>query len=153
MKNNYIGETLRKFRIEKKLTLNDIASKLNISVQALSQYELGKREIDYDTVIKITDILGIPSNEFFTITTKKMIDNFNKDKDTNEIDQVIINLNKKLSTTSYYFVEDNEEQGLYYIRNNQDLKLNIKVHYSDLVELNNKVNEFIEFLVHKLDKK
>lgn len=54
-KENLLRENLKRLREERRLTQKEIATHLHKSVQAYSQYELGKREPDIDTLIKLAD--------------------------------------------------------------------------------------------------
>ena len=49
---------LKKLREEIGLSQSDIANRLNITRQAYNNYETGKREPDFETIVKIADILG-----------------------------------------------------------------------------------------------
>lgn len=50
-----LGENLKRLREERNLTQKEVAAQLHKSVQAYSQYELGKREPDLDTLINLAD--------------------------------------------------------------------------------------------------
>lgn len=52
------SETLRKLRHERHLTQYDMARALNISRVAYTNYELGNREPDFNTMLSIADILN-----------------------------------------------------------------------------------------------
>lgn len=52
------SKTLRKLRIGQNMTQNEMAKALNISRVAYTNYELGKREPDFNTVTRIAIILG-----------------------------------------------------------------------------------------------
>jgi len=55
-----IAENLRKLRVASGITQTFIAKKVNISRQAYCNYEAGIREPDYNTLLKIAKILGVP---------------------------------------------------------------------------------------------
>ncbi len=51
---------LRTARKAKGLTMKELGEKVGVSESAISQYENGKREADYDTILKISEILDCP---------------------------------------------------------------------------------------------
>lgn len=59
MANIQLAENLRKLRDDYNYTQTQIAEKLNISRQAYSNYETGKRIPDIDMLIRIADIYQI----------------------------------------------------------------------------------------------
>lgn len=54
-----IGENIRKIRKSKGLTMKDIANKLEITEQAISQYERNIRIPNTKLIIKISNILNV----------------------------------------------------------------------------------------------
>lgn len=90
---------LKKIRESKGLSQATVARELNISRQTYNNYELGKREADYETLLKLA--------EFFDTTVDSLlsdrdISNFsneiNIDPDDTDQDLIILNRNaKKLS--------------------------------------------------------
>lgn len=56
---NTVGTRIRKLRIEHKLTVENIASKLNISKSAIYGYETNVREMNYDTLSKFADLYNV----------------------------------------------------------------------------------------------
>lgn len=59
MANVQLVENLRRLRDEHNYTQFQISKKLNISRQAYSNYETGKRVPDIETLLRLTDIYGI----------------------------------------------------------------------------------------------
>jgi len=55
-----IGENIRKLRKTHKLTLKGLGSKVNLSEQAIGQYERGDRTPNIDTLNKIAEALDVP---------------------------------------------------------------------------------------------
>ncbi|CEP67835.1 Cro/C1-type helix-turn-helix domain [Moorella glycerini] len=53
------AERLTRLRERKGLTQEDLAKKLNISRSALSLWEIGKREPNFETTTKIADFFGV----------------------------------------------------------------------------------------------
>lgn len=62
---NLLGQKLVQLRKNKKLTQEDIATYLGITRPAYTAYEIGKRNPDYDTLIKIAT--------FFNVTTDYLL--------------------------------------------------------------------------------
>ena len=48
---------LRSARKEKGLTMKELGALVGVSESAISQYETGKREMDFETLLKIGEIL------------------------------------------------------------------------------------------------
>lgn len=48
---------LRTARKSNKLTMRELGEKVGVSESAISQYETGKREADFETIIKIAEVL------------------------------------------------------------------------------------------------
>lgn len=48
---------LRTARKEKGLTMKELGEKVGVSESAISQYETGKREADFETLLKIGEVL------------------------------------------------------------------------------------------------
>ena len=53
-----LGEYLRKYRIDNGLTQADLAGKLSLSQNAISQYETGKRCPPISRIANIAKVLG-----------------------------------------------------------------------------------------------
>lgn len=60
-----MNKTLREKREEKKLTQTDISNKVNISVRAYQNYELGNRIPNSAIAIKLAEILNSTVEELF----------------------------------------------------------------------------------------
>lgn len=52
-------KNLRAIRMAKGLTQAEVARELNISRQAYYNYETGKREADYETLLRLGELLGV----------------------------------------------------------------------------------------------
>lgn len=81
-----VGDIMKSLRIEKGLTQKELASKLNLSVTAISHYEAGNREPNLNIIVLYskffnvsTDyILGLSKQKSRNINQEKMIDFINK---------------------------------------------------------------------------
>ena len=58
-----VASNIRKFREEKNFTQSDLADRLSVTRQAVSNWENGKTEPDIETLHKISDILEITVEE------------------------------------------------------------------------------------------
>ena len=63
------GELIRKYRKKKQLTMKQLGEKIDVSEQAISQYERGLRNVNLETLIKIAEALEIP---LFLLTKKEL---------------------------------------------------------------------------------
>jgi transcriptional regulator with XRE-family HTH domain len=59
MKINNFDKQISSLRLESDMTRAELAEKLNVSVRLISYWENGKRECDFDMLIRIADIFGI----------------------------------------------------------------------------------------------
>lgn len=55
-----VGKMIAKIRTDRGYSQRQLADKLNLSKQAISNYETGKREPDYVTLEAIADALNVP---------------------------------------------------------------------------------------------
>ena len=53
------SERLKALRVESNLTRSALATKLSVSVRLISYWENGKRECDFNMLIKIADIFSV----------------------------------------------------------------------------------------------
>ncbi len=66
MKENIFGTRLKELRLEKELSQRKLGEKLNVSNQTISFWEIGKREPDLDTLVKIA--------KFFEVSIEFLLD-------------------------------------------------------------------------------
>lgn len=52
-------DSLKRYRLEHKLSQAELAEQLGLSTSAISMYEVGKREPDFETEEKIADFFGV----------------------------------------------------------------------------------------------
>lgn len=60
--NNYLGEKIKDLRNKQILTQNQLADKLNVSRQTVSNWEKGTCQPDCDSVLKLCKVLGTDPN-------------------------------------------------------------------------------------------
>lgn len=63
---NIIGERIRRIRKENKITLKQLGTLINLSEQAVGQYERGERNPSWDTLKKIAAALNVPFIDLIT---------------------------------------------------------------------------------------
>ena len=56
---NKFEERLYELRINANMSRAELALKLNVSVRLISYWENGKRECDFDMLIKLADLFGV----------------------------------------------------------------------------------------------
>lgn len=56
---NYFGKNLRYLRSLNNMTQTDLANMLNVSHQAVSNYERGQRFCDLDTLVRVSELFDI----------------------------------------------------------------------------------------------
>ena len=69
-----IGNILREARLEKEMTLEQLAEKVNVTPKTIQRYETGERKISIQTLHTITNVLDIDKqkiiNEIFKCDKK-----------------------------------------------------------------------------------
>lgn len=94
------GHILRILREEKDISQVELAKKLNITSQALSQYELNKRIPDIDMIVRFADIFNVSVDYLIGRTNiKEPIDNKHKSNKSN-MEDVLLEGIKDLSLES-----------------------------------------------------
>ena len=61
-----IGAELRYLRLAKRLTLKELADQAQISIGLLSQIERGRSQLGVAILMRISNVLGVPMNFFFS---------------------------------------------------------------------------------------
>lgn len=74
MKKMFNGERLKEARLYNKLTITELAERLNVTKQMISKYENGKSEPSFDKSLQLNHFLGYP-REFFYSKEKFYIEN------------------------------------------------------------------------------
>ena len=60
-----IGKRISKFREERGMTRDELAEKMNVTVQTISRWESGKRIPDVITFMKLAQVLAADPNKLF----------------------------------------------------------------------------------------
>lgn len=56
---NYFGKNLRYLRASNNMTQTDLAAKLNVSHQTVSNYERGQRSCNLDSLILLSELFDV----------------------------------------------------------------------------------------------
>lgn len=64
-----LGEIIRETRLNKKMTMKELANKVGITESAIHHYEMGVRKMSFDTFANICKTLELDSGE----VTKRII--------------------------------------------------------------------------------
>lgn len=68
------GQVLRKMRLERGLTLTDLAGMCGLPISTLSKLETGKMSLSYDKLVRLSRALGIDIGLLFAKRASKTID-------------------------------------------------------------------------------
>lgn len=71
----FIGALIRSERKKKEMTQEDLAAKVNLSVQAISNLERGETLPNLQSLVSLSEALGIPIQNFFKNTKSSPIRN------------------------------------------------------------------------------
>ena len=83
-----IGKRLCDLRKEKGLTQEEFSTLINISRSTYAQYEINRREPDYEILKRIADFYGVTTDYLLGRTDKK--DSFNQDQpSTQELEELL----------------------------------------------------------------
>lgn len=67
------GERLKSARFFNMMTISDLAEKVNISKQAISQYETNKFEPKLEVLLNLSSVLGFPREYFYESDKKRIV--------------------------------------------------------------------------------
>lgn len=67
-----IGKNIRRFRNEKNMTQDQLAEKLSVTRQAVSNWENGKTQPDVETLRKIAEVLKVTLEDLIHDKPKKL---------------------------------------------------------------------------------
>ena len=63
-----IGENIKKARIDAGLSQKQLGERLGITAQSVAQWETGRREPKYQSIVKIADALNVPVSLLYGIS-------------------------------------------------------------------------------------
>lgn len=102
-----IGKIIKKYRENKGLTITTLAERLGISRSYMSRIEKGERRLDTETLVKISDILEVPIENFYPEENKKVL--YNEGEEILIIDKNVHNLEKYTNEEILEFIRLGEE--------------------------------------------
>ena len=94
---------LRVARKSKGLTMKELGEKVGVSESAISQYETGKREADFETILKIGEVLDCSIDYLLRGEQEKKPTPVSEDG-LDEQDRQLVELMKKLSADQKAFL-------------------------------------------------
>lgn len=65
MSNQMLSRQIKIFRNQNRLSQQQVADYLGVSRSAYCGYEIGRRAVDVDTIIKLADLYKVPVEKFF----------------------------------------------------------------------------------------
>lgn len=87
---------LRKIRKEKGLTMKQLGSIVGVTEAAISQYETGKREADFETLLKISEALDCTVDYLLGREIQKEKPGVSEDDELSEKKKLVINKIKNM---------------------------------------------------------
>lgn len=94
---------LRVARKSKGLTMKELGEKVGVSESAISQYETGKREADFETILKIGEVLDCSIDYLLRGEQEKKPTPVSEDG-LDDQDRQLVELMKKLSADQKAFL-------------------------------------------------
>ena len=85
-----VGKNITKFRKEKNLTQEELAKKINISAKAISSYENNRNLPNIETLISLSQELGVSINDILGVNEENSKEIKNKYENKNFLQIVII---------------------------------------------------------------
>lgn len=111
-KNIYImNMKFKEFRTKINKTQEQVATLIGVSTQTYQNYELGKREADYDTLLKIANLFNASLDELFDRKDNNFINlNYVADEEKSIIENVRkLNKENLLKVEAYVFSKLEEQ--------------------------------------------
>lgn len=91
-----MGDKLKSLRLEKKLTLKQVADRIGLAISAVSSYESGSRYPSYEVLVQLARIFHVTTDYLLGMTDKRSIDVTGLDDSEIElISQLVDTLRKK----------------------------------------------------------
>ncbi|HHQ4189808.1 helix-turn-helix domain-containing protein [Clostridium perfringens] len=159
--NNSLGKTIKDLRLKQNLTQNQLANKIKISRVALGQYERGQRQPSAKIAMDLAKALNVPIGELFKNDFNQLSTQLEENQ--SKINSSLIELNKSnpqiLFCTIIEYMENTRgfktplEFGFLDDITEEDTKENNTLITTDKInEIIDKMCEFMEFEIHKLEK-
>ena len=116
MSNFKLGDKLLKVRVEKKLSKQEVANRLNMDITTYGRVERGERYLEFDKLKLLDEVLDIDSLEILQILEldKTLILNITNAKNPNTTDEVNLQeikelYNNLISQKDYLIMQLQEE--------------------------------------------
>ncbi|WP_071460529.1 helix-turn-helix domain-containing protein [Bacillus massilinigeriensis] len=84
-----IGKNIKAFRLDRKLTLEELALKARVGTRTLEKYETGEKVPDLQTIMKLSTVLDVPASEILEQESRN---------DQSAIDQELTDLIEEVGT-------------------------------------------------------
>lgn len=97
-----LGDKIRELRISKRWTLGKLGANIGLSIQAISQYERGKRQPSISILAKISDALGVELSELINESKKILPNDIYNQTNCNSEDTAIRHLKALIYYVSGY---------------------------------------------------
>ncbi|GEM54012.1 hypothetical protein B0A58_03545 [Flavobacterium branchiophilum NBRC 15030 = ATCC 35035] len=88
MESNIIAKKIKEIRLEKKISVEDIAVALNISANAYRKIEMNYTKLTIDRLYDISKILEVSTAQLLDIATKEVYKQENKDNATGYLQKI-----------------------------------------------------------------
>ena len=141
-----VGENIKKYRIQRRMTQKELGEKLDISQQMIGQYELGARNPKLATIRKIADALGVTMNVFLDGHWLEYQDEMKHDFDTKS--DIINDLINKIDKLGYIFKSDNEGNSWIEYQDGD-----LAVSQEQLLQISENCDSFLKFKLEELKQK
>lgn len=102
-------QALRDIRKAKGLTMKELGQRVGVSESAISQYETGKREADFKTLLRLGEILNCSIDELIRGKDSKSPPSPKRESGLDERDVEVLNL-------FYELPSEMQQEGLRYLR-------------------------------------
>ncbi|ASA89464.1 LexA family transcriptional regulator [Streptococcus agalactiae] len=94
--NQYVGNKIKQFRLEKKLTQTQLADLLDTTKQTISRYEKGDRKANQDVLFALSDLFEKTIDDFFPPISKETAVQLQQQSSTTEINNKVALLDEEL---------------------------------------------------------
>ena len=69
---HFIGKRIRRFRLSRNISQEELALRINTSASYISNIERGKKRASLETLFAISEVLGVTVNDLIYNSTKRM---------------------------------------------------------------------------------
>ena len=109
-----LNKKIKKLRLQKLLTQDELAKSLNISPSAISMYETGAREPDLNTLVNIAKFFNVTTDYLLGLSPNLYVDikEFDGDPSNNYISELLNSIDKLtdiLKKIQQNFIQSNNE--------------------------------------------